>query len=313
MALTNTILVLRALGLGDLLTAVPVLRGLRREYPHAWIVLAAPQALAPLARLSGAVDEVVPTEGVGQLDYTGPRPALAVNLQDCGSQSIADLLATRPGFLITHRNADHPAVSGPPWQAGMHEVDRWCALLRDSAEIACDPTDLRIPRPVGPPRRHDVVVVHPGAASAARRWPADRFAAVATALQRDGHRVVVTGSKAEVPLAHEVAGRAGLGASAVLAGRLDMLELVALISDSRLVVCGDTGVGHVATATGTPSVLLFGPTPPDRRGPRGVGPHVTLWAGDVGDPHADRPHPGLLRINASDVLAASGELLAASA
>lgn len=314
MAVTDreTIVVLRALGLGDLLTGIPALRGLRRAYPQARIVLATPQRLGPIAVLSGAVDEVLPTDGLGQLNYPGPRPALAVNLHGSGPQSIVDLLATRPQRLITHRNRHQPDVLGPPWRAGQHEVDRWCSLLQGSG-IACDPRDLSLPRPEGPSDRSGVVVIHPGAASAARRWPAERFGEVARALHREGYDVVVTGSQAELALARDVARIAGLAESAVLAGQLDVLELVALISDSRLLVAGDTGVGHVATATGTPSVLVFGPTPPARWGPRGTGPHVALWAGDVGDPHADRPHPGLLLITAARVLAASGELLAVPA
>lgn len=308
----GTILVLRALGLGDLLTAVPALRGLRRAYPSARIVLATPAPLAPLALLSGAVDEVLPTSGLGRLDYTGERPALAVNLHGSGPDSITDLLATRPLRLITHRHRGHPHISGPPWHAGQHEVDRWCALL-ECTGIACKPTDLRLARPEVHVGASGAVVIHPGAASGARRWPAERFAAVAAALRDGGHRVVITGSANELPLARAVAQLAGLPESALLAGQLDVLELVALIGGSRLLVCGDTGVGHVATATGTPSVLLFGPTPPARWGPRGAGPHTPLWAGDVGNPHAADPHPGLLRITASQVLAATDDLLAISA
>jgi ADP-heptose:LPS heptosyltransferase len=101
----------------------------------------------------------------------------------------------------------------------------------------------------------------------------------------------------------------GLPESAVLAGTLGLLGLVALISDCRLLICGDTGVGHIATATGAPSVLLFGPTPPNRWGPRGPGPHIAVWAGDRGDPHADRPHSGLLLITVSRVLDATQHLL----
>jgi ADP-heptose:LPS heptosyltransferase len=306
------VLVLRALGLGDLLTGIPALRGLRRAYPRARIVLATPQRLAALALLSGAVDEVLPTEGLGRLRYTGPQPDLAVNLHGSGPQSIVDLLATRPKRLITHRNRHHPDVLGPPRRAGQHEVDRWCALL-GAAGIDCEPTDLSLPRPVGPPVRHGVVVIHPGAAAAARRWPAERFAEVAAELHRRGYPVAVTGSEPEIPLAREVAGMAGLPDTSVLAGQLDILDLAALVADSSLLVCGDTGVGHIATATGTPSVLVFGPTPPARWGPRGSGPHVSLWAGDVGDPHADRPHPGLLLISSARVVAAIGELLAVPA
>lgn len=309
---TETVLVLRALGLGDLLTAVPALRGLRRAYPRAHLVLATPEALRPLALLSGAVDEVLPTAGLGTLRYEGPRPALAVNLHGSGPQSITDLLGTEPHRIITYRHRRHPEIPGPPWYAGRHEIDRWCALLENNG-IVCDTDDLRLPRPAGFPDRHGVVVIHPGAAAGARRWPAERFGAVAAALHREGYPVVVTGSHAELELARAVADVAGLPETAVLAGRLDLLDLVALISDCRLLVCGDTGVGHVATSTGTPSVLLFGPTPPARWGPRGAGPHLSLWAGDVGDPHADLPHPGLLSLSTARVLDATHQMLAVPA
>jgi ADP-heptose:LPS heptosyltransferase len=302
------VLVLRALGLGDMLTGIPALRGLRRAFPEARIVLAAPEALRPLAELSGAVDELLPTAGLGALRWTEPSPALAVNLHGAGPESITDLLGCAPHQLISHRHPAHPDVAGPPWRADLHEVDRWCGLLH-WAGMAADPNDLALPRPGGPPDRSDVVVIHPGAASAARRWPPDRFAAVAADLRARGCEVVVTGSAAEADLARTVADLAGLDDSAVLAGRLGLLELVALVSDCRLLICGDTGVGHIATATGTPSVLLFGPTPPALWGPRGSGPHVAVWAGDRGDPHADRPDQGLLLITVSRVVEASRNVL----
>lgn len=310
MAVTvDTVLVLRALGLGDLLTGIPALRGLRRAYPSARIVLATPNALGPLAIFSGAVDEVLPTAGLGDLSWPGSPPDLAVNLHGRGPQSIADLLATQPKMLVSHRNSSYPSLSGPPWRAETHEVDRWCALL-GSAGINCDPEDLTLARPPEYPRHDGVVVIHPGAAAPSRRWPADRFAIVAAALEDAGHPVVVTGSAAEEALADEVAAQAGLSESSVLAGKLDVLGMVALISDCRLVVCGDTGVGHIATATGTPSVLLFGPTPPSRWGPRGAGRHITVWAGVCGDPHGDRPHRGLLLITPARVLDATRQILA---
>lgn len=130
-------------------------------------------------------------------------------------------------------------------------------------------------------------------------------------LAAAGHQVVVTGSAAERPLAVEVADRAGLGEDAVLAGRTGPGELAALVAAAALVVCGDTGVGHLATAFGTPSVLLFGPTPPRLWGPpTEARQHVVLWAGDVGDPHADQPDAGLLLLREDRVLAAARAALA---
>lgn len=305
----DTVLVLRALGLGDLLTGLPALRGLRRAYPSAHIVLATPHSLAPLAMLSGAVDEVLPTAGLGELSWHAAPPDLAVNLHGRGPESVADLLATRPGVLISHAAVAYPSVAGPPWRDDVHEIDRWCALL-ESAGITCDAEQTALDRPTGYPRCDGVVVIHPGAAAPSRRWPVDRFAEVAAGLSAAGHRVVLTGSAAEKPLADAIAEQSGLPETSVLAGQLDVLGLVALICDGRLLVCGDTGVAHIATATGTPSVLLFGPTPPSRWGPRGGGRHLTLWAGMSGDPHGQRPDRGLLLISPAQVLDATRRILA---
>jgi ADP-heptose:LPS heptosyltransferase len=74
-------------------------------------------------------------------------------------------------------------------------------------------------------------------------------------------------------------------------------------------VCGDTGVAHLATAFGRPSVLLFGPTPPGEWGPPPERTrHRVLWAGEVGDPLAPGPTPGLLAIGVEDVVAALAAL-----
>jgi ADP-heptose:LPS heptosyltransferase len=304
----DTILVLRALGLGDLLTGIPALRGLRRAYPDAHIVLATPERFCELAMLSGAVDEVHPTPGLGRLLARREPPAVAVNLHGSGPESTGDLVALQPRALLTHRHSAYPGLPGPPWRTDLHEVDRWCQLL-EWGGIRCDPEDLSIPRPRGYPDRSGVVVIHPGAAYPARRWPPERFAAVAAALHNAGNEVVITGDRNEVDLARSVASAAGLPQSCVLAGTLGLLGLVALINDCRLLICGDTGVGHIATAIGAPSVLLFGPTPPNRWGPRGSGPHIAMWAGDKGDPHADRPHSGLLLITVPRVLEATQTLL----
>ena len=292
-----TLLAYRALGLGDLLTAVPALRALARAFPEHRRVLAAPAALAPLAALTGAVDEVADTAPLAPLPPRLHGADVAVNLHGRGPQSHAVLRAARPRRLIAFGEPPEPV-----WRAGEHEVVRWCRLLVESG-IPADPADLRIPPPAAPAAAaaRDATLIHPGAASGARRWPAERWAVVARAV--DGP-VAITGSASERGLATAVAEAAGLPATCVLAGRTDLEGLAACVAAARRVACGDTGIAHLATALGTPSVVLFGPTPPSEWGPPPDPRHVGLWAGRRGDAHASEPDPGLLEIGVRDVLQA---------
>lgn len=316
-AATPPVVVLRALGLGDLLTAVPALRALADAFPRHPRLLAVPTALAPLARCTGAVDEVVPAEGLDQpLSRLLHGAGLAVNLHSRGPESHNLLLAAEPRRLLAFAHPAVPASSqGPRWRADEHEVARWCRLLEESG-IAADPRRLDIDLPPGPLPHgaREATLVHPGAASPARRWPAERFAAVARAEARAGRPVVVTGGPDEVALAHEVATRAGLPRGAVHAGQNGVLALGRLVAAADRVVCGDTGVAHLATALRTPSVVLFGPTSPALWGPPANRPwHRALWAGGSGDPHGQLPDPGLLAIAADQVLEALDDLPAAPA
>ncbi|MFG2247544.1 glycosyltransferase family 9 protein [Spirillospora sp. NPDC048823] len=301
------ILVLRALGLGDLLTGVPALRALRRGAPGARIALAAPAPLGFLARATGAVDDVLPSEGLAPLPPAGPVD-VAVNLHGRGPQSHRLLTGTRPGRLLAFACAGAGHAAGPDWDPGEHEVARWCRFV-SAYGFDADPADLDLDPPAVPSPAPGAAVVHPGAAFPARRWPADRFAAVAAALRDGGERVVVTGGPAETAIARRVAELAGLDERADLSGRTRLPELAALIAGARLVVCGDTGVAHLATAFRTPSVLLFGPTPPGRWGPPDRAEHRVLWAGRHGDPHGREPHPGLLEISAGQAVEAAGRVL----
>lgn len=298
------VLVLRALGLGDLLTAVPALRALRDAFPDHEVALACPEALAPLVAMTGAVDRLVPAAPLAPVPDAEAGADLGVNLHGRGPESHGVLLAVRPRRLLAFGCAG-AGVEGPAWRDDEHEVARWCRLLRESG-IPADPRRLGLPLgPRRPARPAGVTVVHPGAASGSRRWPPARFAAVARAERRAGRRVLVTGGPGERRLALRVAAEAGLHEEDVLAGRTGLGELARVMAEADRVVCGDTGVGHLATALGTPSVVLFGPVPPSRWGPPPDHPaHRALWAGATGDPHADRVDPGLLRIGVDRVLEA---------
>ncbi|SNS63967.1 ADP-heptose:LPS heptosyltransferase [Geodermatophilus pulveris] len=305
--------VLRPLGLGDLLTGVPAIRAVRAAVPGHRLVLATTAALAPLAALVDAVDEVLPARELEPLDWPGPPPELAVDLHGKGPASHVVVAGLHPGRLLTFAS---PGWPGPVWYPDEHEVHRWCRLVAEGLGVDADPDalDLAVPG-VAPPAPAGVALVHPGAAFPSRRWPADRFAAVARHLADRGLDVRVTGGPAEVPLARAVAEAAGLGEGCVLAGRTTTLELAAVVAGARVVVSGDTGVAHLATAYRRPSVVLFGPVspalwgPPLRAGEQGA-LHVVLWHGDgTGDPWGTALDPALARVTVAEVTAALDSLL----
>jgi ADP-heptose:LPS heptosyltransferase len=301
------ILILRALKLGDFLTGVPAYRALRRAHPDAEIVLAAPSALEPLRELTGgAIDRIADAHALEPLARELHGADLGVNLHGSGPQSHRILLAARPRRFIAFRHADVPqSADGAAFDANEHEVARWCRLLTH-AGIPADPRelDLAVPPVLVPRRIRGATLVHPGAASEARRWPVERWIEVARAEQRLGRTVIVTGGPGEVERARTVASAAGVPSTHVYAGRTNLRELAALVAAAGRVVCGDTGVAHLATAYRTPSVVLFGPIAPTSWGPPQRPYHRVLWNGTTGDPHANHVDPGLLAIRPERVIAA---------
>ncbi len=338
------VLVLRALGLGDALTAVPALRGLRRLHPDRPLLLAAAGPPARLLQDCGVVDAVVPTSGLDAAPPgAGLGPHLAVNLHGRGPASHRLLQAGRPDGLLAYACAA-AGVRGPAWRGTEHEVRRWCRLVDAAADDAggagggtgggvgggtgsgapsrtrrvTRPDDLRLQLPAswavpealraaagaGP-----YVVLHPGASGGARRWPPRRWARVARELERTGVPVLLTGGPGERALVRGVTTAAGLPSGRCTAGELTLPELAVLVAGAALLLCGDTGVAHLATALGTPSVILFGPVPPARWGPLAdPDRHTVIWHGaglGEGDGNADRCDPALLRVRVDEVISAA--------
>lgn len=297
-----TVLVLRALKIGDLLVAVPALKGIRATFPRHKVVLAAPAWLSPLVDLIPAIDELLPVP-----DLSFPLPAafhgvdVAINLHGNGEQSRALLAGLSPIRRIGH---GAPGWPGPPWQAEQHERERWVNLLSWHG-IAAEPNDVALAVPPLPPLLRGATVIHVGASHGSRHWPVERFAAVARHLTRTGHTVLLTGDEKDAPRSTAVARLAQLHAAQNLAGGISLSGFAALIAAATVVVSADTGAAHLASAYGTPSVVLFGPAPPSQWGPP-PGPHVVLTdeSRRLGEVFSAVPDPALLAVQTRDVLAA---------
>ena len=304
-----TVLVLRALGLGDALTGVPALRGLRRAFPRARLVLAAPAPLGDWLVRQGLVDATVPAdEGLGSVEGLVEAPDVAVNLHGRGPRSHRLLLGLAPGRLVAFACPEAGHLAGPSWPDAAHEVDRWCELVRWVGG-RCGRADLRLD--AWARERGRYAVLHPGASAPARSWPVERWGELARRLLVAGRAVVVTGGASERERCAAVVAQA---AGAVdRSGSTGLDDLARLVAGAALLVCGDTGVAHLATACRTPSVVLFGPSRPSEWGPAVDGPlHRVVWHPEVpssANPHAAVLDPRLEAITVDEVLSAATGLL----
>ena len=166
------------------------------------------------------------------------------------------------------------ATPSPPRHLAYRPFDAARPLLGDP------PADLQpIPPPLKPGLadalhqrlslgERPLAVLVPGAGWATKRWPAERFRALAERLAPD-HAVVALGALAEQPILEQAVGPHGVANS-----DLGLLESTALCGAAAVVVSNDNGLAHLAASTGARVVALFGPTNPARYRP--LGPQVTV-------------------------------------
>jgi heptosyltransferase I len=187
----------------------------------------------------------------------------------------------------------------------MGEVLRPAKVLLPVDEVAEEFCDALLARTV--PEGSDFVVIAPTAGWGAKEWPAERYGRVAAELARSGYRVLVNGASTSDPSAEAVVEASGGSAIAV---PCSLAELIALTRRASLVIAGDTGPLHLASALEIPVVGLFGPTDPARNGPYRTRSRVLRHATSQRD-HSrhSETEQGLLQITTDEVIGAALELL----
>ena len=322
------IAVIRALALGDMLCAVPSFRALRACFADAHIALIGlPWAAEIVGRFPAYLDELIEFAGFPGIPEVPVDPRrttaflsamqdrrfdLVVQLQGDGSviNEFAVLLGPLrvAGFVPATAPApprDDPADTWIAYPPVGHEIDRLLALSRALGA----PVDDRLEFPVTEADREDarrllaetgmtagrVAIVHAGGSRPDRRWPAERFAAVADALAADGLGIALTGTAREADVTRAVSGAMQRPATD-LAGRTSIGALAGLVASARIVVTNDTGVSHLAAAIGADSLTVFSASDRQRWTPRGAGRHLAVGAGvpdgEIGQ--VDVPVPDVL-------------------
>lgn len=281
---TKTIAVLRPNAVGDFVFCLPALHALRMAYPDARIIYIGKQWHADFMRARpGPIDEVAvipPCPGVGAaLDMDADQRAVDAFVDRMRRMEI-DLAVQiygggRYANPFIRRLGARLAIG---WKAGGAEpLDRWISYVQlqnkrlqmlevaslAGANMFCFGTELQLTdedrqeaQRVLPATSRPLILIQPGSSDVRRRWPAERFAAVADRLAGKGSAIAINGTAAEAPLVREMIER--MRAPALdLSGRLSLRGLCGLLERASLVLSNDTGPLHLALAIGTPCVGIY--------------------------------------------------------
>jgi len=286
--------------IGDVVFTTPLVRALRREYPSARLAYLVEADAAPVVRHNPHLDEVIVaprTRGLRRIaddlklarQLRQRRFDIAIDLHGgprSGWLTLASGARERIGYTIPGRSwmytrtvprarelrPRHSVVNQwdllealPGWRGGAPERER------DAVEMPLDAAaDARMAARLaraGIRDGDDLIVVHVSAGNRFRRWPETSFVTLVTDLARrhPNRRVAVSSGPSDREAASRIAATARedlgeMGSRVVDLGEFDLQELRALIGRSRLFIGGDTGPLHIAAATDTAIVGIYGPT-----------------------------------------------------
>ncbi len=263
------ILIIEMSNLGDAILTYPALGALWGKYPQAEFHLLATPRTKELFEGEPRVHRVWVLE---KGDSIWKKVGLIWKLLLKRFDLVVDFKGSLIPFFILARRA--PGSLWPP-PLGMHRALRPLALI---SGLGIQPANGSVPLPYGPEEEKQVsewiqpgkltVVVVPGSKSQLKRWPADRFAAVADRLaQEQGAQILLVGAGDEREQADAVKSRMRYPVTD-LVGLTSIRELAALMAKAKLVITNDNACMHAADAMGAPTVAIFGPTNEKKYGPR---------------------------------------------
>jgi len=327
---TTRILVIRYSALGDVVLATSLLEPLRRAYPEARIEWVTSAPYAPLLR---GLPELAEVHVLGRDGEDSPwalasrlrgRFDLALDLQNklksaliaqaaaplraafrrrTVRQSLLSLFGQDPPLVRAHQTRLYAEAAS---HLGVGEPGRVKIALSGQARALAADALRGLDGPA--------VALAPGARWATKRWPGERFAAVADALASKGLRIVLAGGPGDRDAfaAFRAAVRSRVDADLSF---LPVDGLAAALERVQLLIACDSGPVHLATAVGTPVLALFGPTSVARWGPPPPGRAIALGlrcspcSNHGGEVCPERHHRCLGDLSPEAVVAAALEML----
>ncbi len=279
------ILVIRTGGIGDLILSLPLLMALRRSYPHAWLEVMGHRCRLELLEGGCYAHRVCSIEQPGIASFFVPEGALPEKLAQyfANFDLVVSLVSDSDGlFSANLRRAGAEKVISiaplPPHSNIEHYSHYLLSQLRNWG-VKAEPTEpklflteagqeyaSRFWREHGLSR---VLAVHPGSGSPRKMWRSEGFAEVANwATEKLGMQVLLVSGPADQQVTRQVV-QGMRPRKPLVVENLSLTKLAAILHKCQGFVGNDSGITHLASAVGTPTVAVFGPSDPRIWGPRG--------------------------------------------
>ncbi len=274
------ILLIRLSSIGDIVLTTPLIRRLRAAFPSAQIDYVVKEGFADLLRHHPALDRI----------YTVPMSARRADLSALHQElkrnqydTVLDLhknfrslyLSRGLGRRYKKRLRKYGIRRFLLVKTGINLYDTVVPVYQRYLDVAAGlgladddkGSELFLPQQIADSLPDDVadflqqgefIALAPGAGFATKRWPVERFAAVAREILAQGNRCCILGSPTEQKLAGQI--REQAPGCADFTGRLSLLESAHVVGKARRLLTNDSGLMHIAEAMGTPVVALFGST-----------------------------------------------------
>jgi heptosyltransferase-2 len=286
-------LILRGGAIGDFMLTLPALHALRERWPEAYIELVGYPHIARLAIAGGLADHVVSLDAAGIARFFSRRPTFPdEQVAYIRSFDVIISYLHDPDGIVKENllcAGARQVIYGSPIVDTVHAIDH-LTLPLETLAIYCRDAVPRLSL------RADLVAagrslldslglgdrpfaIHPGSGSPKKNWPVDRFLELGRRVVEAGHAhpFYILG-EADHAMADAVQRNAS--GIPVLTGQT-LEQLAAVLSQCAGYIGNDSGITHLAGALGIPTVALFGPSDPDRWGPRG--PQVRVMRARDGD------------------------------
>jgi lipopolysaccharide heptosyltransferase I len=295
----KNILIIKPSSLGDIVLVLPALTALRRSFPEAEISWLVRPEFAPLLENHPHLTKTIPFDRkfLGKAWFNPYALGALLSLIRLLHRSRYDAVFDFQGLFRTGSLA---WLSGCKKRLGMsnarefgrifythkvrqnqdciHLVDYYLKIVK-AAGVSDTGVEFLLPqnspaassirklleKQGGEPANYAVFV--PGSARKDKRWPIEQFAFLAAKISSEFNlSIIATGTTSEAELIEKFKSHAGVPV-VNLAGKTSLSELVELLKSAKLVVCNDTGPGHIAAALGVPLVMIFGSVNPARLAP----------------------------------------------